>query len=499
MRREEYLQGILGALGVGEDKGVPEPVWRQEEYLAAIYEAIKNLNPASISTWKQLVSMVRDGTASTYVKPGDPYYAAKESGVSVTVFGDITAATVSEETFINAIGHSDAAAYEFIFDGAAWTLRGDVVELSNYGITPTGTPAEGDTIVVHVSADEIVLETVGIGCDVPVNPNLDNSISFLTRDVQTYGSIARCAPQALVSVQTAIASGAKAYVKGDHCAYDGSTTEDGNFGFVAPGDIPAGARIRHSELGKYQSSADDYTKAKVLSGKWTIYAADYSVLYSNVETIEDDTGALLGTVTAKDPQYLENGTAGHVNFTQRNQYGSNRAAHAAHNKWLNSDAAGAGPGEIASWWAPSDEFDMPIKSTLPGWLHGLDPEFRSCLAKVWKRTAKSISDGYGYEDTQELVWVPSMTEVGFGNNNSVVETSPKGSGGDPNWTGAYPLYDGASNADRIKYLSNTARYWFLRSPVPSYAYSVLGVSTGGSLSNDGAVGAGGAVAGLCIA
>lgn len=446
-------------------------------------------------TAAQIQARTRNHTIGAYLQPGDQIKVPKESGVYATVLGTITAATVDEDTFIAAIGHSDNAAYEFIYDGAAWHLDGATVELANYGITPTGTPATDDTIVVHVSANYVIFETLGIGKDVPVNPNLDNSISFLTRDVQTYGSIARCAPQALATVTSAIASGEKAYVKGDHCAYDGSTTEDGNFGFVAPGNVPVGAKIRHSTIGKSQTT---YAKSNVIGGKFTIYAADYSVLYDNVETIEDDTGALLGTVTAKDPQYLENGTAGHANFTQRNQYGSNRAAHAAHQKWLNSDAAGAGSGEIASWWTPSDEFDMPIKSTLPGWLHGLDPEFRSCLAKVWKRTAKSIADGYSYEDTQELVWVPSMTEVGFGNNNSVVETSPKGSAGDPNFT-VYPLYDGASNADRIKYLSNTARYWFLRSPGPSGAGLVRGVYTDGSLSGGNASGANGAVAGLCIA
>ena len=42
MRVYEYLQGILGALGVGDDNGVPTPAWRIEEYLAAIYEAIRN-------------------------------------------------------------------------------------------------------------------------------------------------------------------------------------------------------------------------------------------------------------------------------------------------------------------------------------------------------------------------------------------------------------------------------------------------------------------------
>ena len=41
MRFEEYMKGILGALGVVEDNGVPDPVWNHEVYLKAIYEAIK--------------------------------------------------------------------------------------------------------------------------------------------------------------------------------------------------------------------------------------------------------------------------------------------------------------------------------------------------------------------------------------------------------------------------------------------------------------------------
>ena len=450
---------------------------------------------ASGDTAKQIQAMVRDKTISTYVKPGDPFKVAKESGVTVTVSGGVTAATVDDEAFVEAVGHSNTAAYEFVYDGAAWTLHGETVELSAYGIEITGTPAADDAVVVHVQADNIIIEVLGIGCDVPVNTNLDNSVSFLTRDVQTYGSIARCAPQALISVQTKITAGTKVYIVGDHCAFDGSTTEDGNFSFTPTQDIPAGGKIKHSTIGKSQTT---YAKANVTGGVFTTYDASYNQIETNLATTEDNTGTLLGTVTAKDPQYLSNGAA-HVNFTQRNQYGSNRAAHAAHNKWLNSDAEGAASGQIASWWTASDEFDMPIKSTLPGWLHGLDPEFRSCLAKVWKRTAKSIADGYSYEDTQELIWVPSMTEVGFGNNNSIVETSPKGSAGDPNWSTAYPLYVDATNADRIKYQGTTARYWFLRSPFPSLAYGVRYVYTDGSLYLDFAGNTSGAVAGLCIA
>ena len=57
MRTEEYLQGILGALGAGEDVGVPKPVWRHEEFLKAIYDALSAGVPAA-AVAKQLAATV---------------------------------------------------------------------------------------------------------------------------------------------------------------------------------------------------------------------------------------------------------------------------------------------------------------------------------------------------------------------------------------------------------------------------------------------------------
>ncbi len=54
MRNEEYMEGILGALGVGEDKGIPKPVWRQEAYLEQIYEAIKAKDAGGIAYDKEI-------------------------------------------------------------------------------------------------------------------------------------------------------------------------------------------------------------------------------------------------------------------------------------------------------------------------------------------------------------------------------------------------------------------------------------------------------------
>ena len=69
-----------------------------------------------------------------------------------------------------------------------------------------------------------------------------------------------------------------------------------------------------------------------------------------------------------------------------------------------------------------------------------------------------------------------MTEIGLGSNNSVAEGS------------VLPLYDGATQTDRIKYdqaAQTTARYWWLRSPYPWYARDVRIVLPSGALGSFG--------------
>ena len=86
---------------------------------------------------------------------------------------------------------------------------------------------------------------------------------------------------------------------------------------------------------------------------------------------------------------------------------------------------------------------------------------------------------------------------GQGNNDGVAECSPK-TDGTIHKSGPYALYVGATNADRIKRQSGTARAWFLRSPDPSSANGVRSVNSGGSLNYSIAYYPNGVVAGLCF-
>lgn len=437
-------------------------------------------------SWMEFVAQIRSGMIGRYCPVGSVIEVDKESGVSTTIHGNISAASVVEDTFIAAIGHAGTAAYEFIYDGSTWHHNGDEVELSNYGLSYTGTPAADDMIVVHVQGSKVEFVVVANDYDVPVNSEIKHTLSLWTKDLLLYGSIPFCQPQALRSVDSGefpsgIAAGSKIYLTLDHGCYNGTTVEDGIYSGTLTKAVPAGGKIRHTTMGTWLSSG--YGTSHITGGTFTTYDANGDVIESGIATTLENSapagGIDLGTATACDPTYR---TTSNMNFTQRNAYGSNRWPHSVNKKWLNSDAAGAGSGQVASWWSPSDEFDMPVKSTLPGFLHGLDPAFREIIQPVRKRTAKCIADGYGYEDTIETIFEPSMTELGYGKNNNISETAVKADGTLAT-DAAWDLYVGATNADRIMLHNGTARYYWHRSPFPSYANVVRLSSPDGSLGS----------------
>lgn len=454
-----------------------------------------------IKNFSELRQLTRLGLLPRYVKVGDLIAVSKESGISTTVTGGVTAATVDEAAFLARVRSTESRAYEFLFDGAAWNLGGSAADLADYGIQITGTPGEGDAVVVHVQAGIVYFEAADHDYDVPADADRAHSFTMISRDILSYGTIPFSSPQALKAVAAdEFPSGMSAgtyNITFDHGAYNAGTTQDGTYQFTTTQPVPVGGKIRHSVIGVYRQDGD-YSKERLLTGTFTTYDASWNVIETGLATTEGSGGTSLGTATAETKSYMS-GT--HLNSTMRQGNGSNRAAASAMKKWLNSDAAGAGSGEIASWWSASDEFDMPVRTTLPGFLHGMDPDFVACIGRVRKRTTLHAWDRTGdtaYEDTEEAVFQLSRTEVGFGNNDGVAECSPE-TDGTIHRSGPYALYVGATNADRIKRQSGTARAWFLRSPYPSSANIVRYVNTDGTFGNGDLVSnTSGVVAGLCF-
>ena len=110
----------------------------------------------------------------------------------------------------------------------------------------------------------------------------------------------------------------------------------------------------------------------------------------------------------------------------------------------------------------------------------MDTEFLSAIGKVNKRTAlNTVSDGGGYEDTEELMFLLSRSELYGGLENSVNEGNP------------YPYYSNysdlsapgtAEDSNRIKYRGGSAQYWWQRSCYSGNAHYVRNVYPTGNVN-----------------
>ena len=461
----------------------------------------ESLEEPDITNWEQVAQIIKSGAASKFFEAGDQFIVNKATSVTASVSGNITSATVDLPVFITKMNEAKAISYIFSFINGQWVYNGDVVILNDYGITITGTPANLDTIVITETIEAIIFDVLDFDYDTPVTEGINHTMSLLAHDVYSYGEIPFDASEALFYVDPeTYPSGLPIgtyHVTLDHGAYGEGTAQDGTYQFTTTQIVPAGGLIRHTMMGVYQSSS--YTKAQIIGGKFVTYNTEYIQLES-LTTTEGSGGTSLGTTTARRQSYRTNEL---LNFTERNAYGSNNWLNSSERQYLNSDAAGAASGAIASWWTSKNIWDMPVKSTKPGFLYGLDPSFRAILQTVKKRNRLTLAD-YGsssvkHIDNDERVFFVSQTEVNLNREDGVYENS---FGTDKTFTTIkttpYALYASAENADRIKYQNGTARYWWLRGPTVSYANHVCYVTAGGALNYYNADSPYGVIPALCI-
>jgi len=438
-------------------------------------------------SWKELQVAVRGGTAKMYANVGDQFNVEAAETLNVEVSGTgVTAATVSKDTFLAAAG-TQKHIYEFVYNGATWHYGEEAVVLADYGITPTGTAAEGDEIIVTRTATAAAFDVEGFDEETPVNPALSHTLSLLRHDCM--GTLVFDPAQLLYVVEAGTwPSGMPAgtyNITLDHGAYDGGTGEDGTYEFTTTATIPVGGGIRHSNMGKSQST---YAASNITGGTITTYDADgLTTIETNIAVTSGTSGTSLGTTTCKDPQYKVGDS---INFTQRQQYGSGRWSTSYIRQRLNSD-------EASFTFVKGTKWSRPVSGSFEGFLHSLDPELRAVLGKVRKRYALGIADGYGYEDIEDTVTLATMLDV-FGDKNNNIQEGPVDAAGNLQRTTQTSLWKGSTNAERIKKNNGSAASWWLSSVHPTGAGLARGVGSSGALSSSRANSAYGAVPRLVI-
>lgn len=177
--------------------------------------------------------------------------------------------------------------------------------------------------------------------------------------------------------------------------------------------------------------------------------------------------------------------------SDRQKYGNNRYSVSNLDQWLNKDAAGG------AWYSAAHSADHSPDTTAgtggygtqyaarPGFLNGFTDDEKAAILSTTIRVVKPSIDGGSYEDVVRKVFLPSTTEVGLSNENSIAEGA------------AWGYY--TSNTARIGYVTQqcfsntpssskpssktTAWYWWLRTPRCLGANGARGVNSAGSLYN----------------
>jgi len=303
---------------------------------------------------------------------------------------------------------------------------------------------------------KLVWDIIGFDHDVPVDSNYTHSMTIQLHDC--YTSAVFDAREALFYAETELPAGTynfKVITQPWYTADNGKT-----FQFTLTNALAAGSQI-----------VLDMTYNQTLNGKSVkVYSgADSSTVIETATISEGNAGTALGNT---------DGTVENLNHIQKAIMGSNRWTHSGIRQWLNTD-------EESGWWTPKNVFDRPpSNSTSAGFLSVVDDELLAVIGSVIKRTAlNTVTDGGTYEDSPELMFLLSRSELYGGLEHSINEGNP------------YPYYSDYSDlpspgtgddSNRIKYRNGSAQYWWQRSCYSGNAGGVRIVYPSGLISYDGA-------------
>ena len=457
-----------------------------EEILAAIKQQTavmaKGSSGLKVESYDDVLSIVRMGLAPAVFSIGDVIEVGRETALvaSMGSHTGITGVSVVEETFVAAMDEAGEKEYEIIYDGSVWKYGDEPIILTDYGLSVTGSPVEGDTIIVVETASVVrmvVMDFIENGQTTVGNIKLHDKTKqygMILQSEKTLYGLQHDAPEAFYYTAEGLAAGTYNITLGDN--YDTSYGGGATYQFTLTQAVPAGGQITLDW---------PYNKTPLQGAGVKTWASNAAT--TPIETVAPTAGSdgtSLGTllVAVQD--------ASGLNSIHRMRYGSNRWSTSAMRQHLNS-AAKAG-----SVWTPQTVWDRAPSwvSNTAGFMHGLDPEFIKICGDVELLTAlstaagdtssASASAGTGNETTVDKFFLPSRPEVfGGGDNNS-----DKGDA----WTYYSANSDvpgGANNpnadSNRIKTnAAGSAQYWWLRSPGVGYGYNVRYINPSGYVGSN---------------
>lgn len=257
-------------------------------------------------------------------------------------------------------------------------------------------------------------------------------------------------------------------------------------------------------MAKLLSSLPSGTKVKDTLTTYNGKPILFTIMEHNHAGDPDDSTALVTSniITLKCFDAIESGNGD----SNRKQYGNNRYLYSNIKQWLNSDKKAGqwytaqhstdAPPKNANVWTGYNEYDQEA-----GFLTNFSEQLKAKLLTVTKRVAKNtVTDGGGYEDVTQKIFLLSNTEVGLANENSIAEGSIYELFNVSSNRLAYPTAEAVENSE---YTNNNLAaskpwWWWLRTPYVSNSYCARFVGADGSLRNDNAYYGHGGVRPACV-
>ena len=357
-----------------------------------------------VTTWKQIQQIVRMGLAKKLYSVGDQFIISKESSISIACSNNEVQLSINAHTFVEAMGEAGNIDYEATYDGVEWHDGEKNIVLANYGISITsGTPVEGDKIVVHETASDIIFEIMGFDQERIVDQTREHSMTLCMK--YTFDGIVFDATEAFFANRTsaALPAGTYNFLLQAHSWYSSDVGK--YFQFTLTNDLPVGGQLVFQQA--YNATLEG-ASVKVFASKNTLNSA----ATETVTLAEGRTGTYLGELRNSYDLTAE-GTQKCFNHCQRALLGNNRWSQSAIRQWCNANAA------KGTFWVGQNDFDRhpswhSTSDGKDGFLYNLDPELVSVLGKCVKFNELATcdrNDGVTSEDTQELVWLLDRYEI----------------------------------------------------------------------------------------
>ena len=291
---------------------------------------------------------------------------------------------------------------------------------------------------------ERTLEVIGIDHDTPTDTAYTHSLTLQFKDCLQNAQYS--APQALYNAVEGLDAGTYTFIN----PYDSLP-----YTFTLNQAVPVGGVIVVTSWG-----AGTYEP--------TVLKTMQADRLTDIETGVAVTQASGGTALAP------------VNLTPRCRYGANLYIESGIRHFLNDNSE-------SYLWVAQGLYDMPSTyGAGGGFLKRLDADFASVIGPVVKKVARPEVDGGGQDTFSDKVWLLSRVEVGLGTE------------GETTGEQVYERWNGATDAERIKLLSGSPRYWWLRPPYVSTQTHARRVYTDGTLDYSNSINSFGLAPGLAV-